>query len=146
MKPELDSLIRQFRNAQDVAVAIIAQNFQISLPQSGPDWGRYCCDNGLQQLTDLNGIPIYAHGFGIELKIGDLTIDFDWGPNGEPDGFDAWRLYNFTRDNETGVSCSHDSVIHWIDDAYSRGELERIEYTYFDPSRRFFQPHQRSMN
>jgi hypothetical protein len=88
------------------------------------------------RIKELNDVPIYAHGYGIELKIGDLTIDFDWGPSGEPDGFDAWRLYNFTLDNPTGVACTHEEVIRWIDEAYANGELERIEYTYFDPHRR----------
>ena len=97
---------------------------------------RYCCDIGTQKLKELHGIPIYAHGYGIELKIGDLTIDFDWGPNGEPDGFDAWRLNNFTLDNQTGVQCTHADIIQWINTAYADGELKRIEYTYFDPTRR----------
>ena len=97
---------------------------------------HYCCDNGIQKLKELNGIPIYAHDYGIELKIGDLTIDFDWGPNGEPDGFDAWRLYNFTLDNATGVQFTHNDVIQWIDAAFKNGELQRIDYTYFDPKRR----------
>ncbi len=136
MTPELDSLVRQFRDAQDVAVSTITETFKMPFPKSGPDWVRYCCDNGIQTLRELDGIPIYAHGYGIELRIGNLTIDFDWGPNGEPDGFDAWRLYNFTLDNETGIQCSHQDVIEWINDAYESGDLERVQYTYFDPTRR----------
>jgi hypothetical protein len=104
MKPELESLIKQFRAAQDVGVATIRDTLSLPLPKSGPDWVHYCCANGIQKINELNGIPIYAHGYGIELKIDELTIDFDWGPNGEPDGFDAWRLYNFTLDNATARS------------------------------------------
>jgi hypothetical protein len=136
MNPELESLIKQFRTAQDVGVATIRDTLSIPLPKSGPDWVHYCCANGLQKINELNGIPIYAHGYGIQLKIDDLTIDFDWGPNGEPDGFDAWRLYNFTLDNATGVRCTHKDVIRWIEAALENGELERIDYTYFDPKRR----------
>lgn len=136
MKPELETLIRHFRSAQDVGVATIRDELQIPLPRSGLDWVHYCRDNEIQTLKELNGIPIYAHGYGIELKIGNLTVDFDWGPNGEPDGFDAWRLYNFTLHNVTGVECTHNDVIEWIDAAFTNGELQRIDYTYFDPKRR----------
>ena len=136
MKPELETLIKHFRAAQDVGVATIRDTLKLPFPTSGPDWVHYCCAQGLQQINELNGIPIYAHGYGIELKINELTIDFDWGPNGEPDGFDAWRLYNFTLDNATGVQCTHKEVIEWIEASLKNGELERIDSTYFDPKRR----------
>lgn len=136
MKPELETLIRHFRAAQDVGVATVRDTLHIPPPKSGLDWVHYCCNNGIHQLNELKGIPIYAHGYGIELKIGDLTIDFDWGPNGEGDGFDSWRLFKFNLDNRTGVQCTHKDVIQWIDDAYENDELQRIDYTYFDPKRR----------
>jgi len=136
MKPELDILIRHFRNAQDIAVSAIDRVLRLPRPTSGSAWGKYCFENEIQKRNELNGIPIYAHGYGIELKIDDLTIDFDWGPNGEPDGFDAWRLYNFTIDNATGVECTHKDVMRWIEEAFEHGQLERIDYTYFDPQRR----------
>ena len=136
MKPELETLIRHFRVAQDVGVATIRDTFKFPFPTSGPDWVHYCCAHGLQKIHELNGIPIYVHGYGIELKIGDLIIDFDWGPNGEPDGFDAWRLYNFSLHNATGVQCTHKEVIQWIEASLEKGELERIDYTYFAPTRR----------
>ncbi|MCA9175244.1 MAG: hypothetical protein KDB14_12235 [Planctomycetales bacterium] len=136
MKAELDVLIQYFRDAQDIGVATIRDVLQMPLPKSGLDWVQYCCNHGIQRLKELNGVPIYAHGFGIELTLGELTIDFDWGPNGEPDGFDAWRLYNFTLTNATGVECSHNDVIQWIDAAFENGELHQVGGTYFDPRRR----------
>lgn len=136
MNPQLESLIKQFRSAQDVVVATIRDTLSLPLPKSGAEWAHYCCANGLLKINELNGIPIYAHGCGIELKIGELTIDFDWGPSGEPDGFDAWRLYNFMLDNAVGVQCTHKDVIRWIEGALENGELERIGDTYFDPKRR----------
>ena len=136
MTPELETLIKHFRAAQDAGVATIRDTLKLPFPTSGPDWVHYCCAHGLQKITELNGIPIYAHGYGIELKIGDLTIDFDWGANGEPDGFDAWRLYTFTLDNATGVQGTPEEVIRWIDAALANGELERIDYAYFDPKQR----------
>lgn len=136
MKAELESLIRSFRDAQDIAVSTIVNVLKMPLPSSGLNWLRYCCDNGVQLQREWNGVPIHAHGYGIELKIDGLSIDFDWGPNGEPDTFDAWRLYYFSRSNVTGISCTHEEVIQWIDDAHRQGELDRIGYMYVDPKRR----------
>lgn len=141
MHVSLDTLIEQFRFAQDIGVSTLVNRVGLPVPNSAHDWAAYCSDNGLARINrTINGVGMYAHGHGVELKIGTLTIDFDWGPNGERDVFDAWRLYNFTFDNETGVECSHSDVIDWIDAAYASGELVKIGYKYADPNRRWQAP------
>jgi hypothetical protein len=137
MNAELDTLIEHFRSAQDIGVTTLVDSMGLKIPSSGHDWVVYCCDNELAKESVINGVGIYTHGYGVELKIGNLTIDFDWGPNGERDVFDAWRLYNFTIDNVTGVDSSHFDVIDWIEAAHNAGELAKIEYNYFDPNRRW---------
>ena len=136
MKQELDHLIDRFRAAQDLAVDAFVRVLNLPLPSSGRDWVRYCSDNGLYEVRHLNGVGFYAHGYGVELKLEGMTIDFDWGPEGETDGFDGWRLYNFTLDNKTGVECTHDEVNAWLGEAHAAGELILHESLYFDPERR----------
>lgn len=136
MKPELRTLIDRFREAQDQGVQTLVRVLRLPLPSSGRDWALYCEENEIHSLRELRGVGIHAHGFGVELKIGDLTIDFDWGFNGEPDGFDGWRLYNFTLDNETGVKCTHEEVNAWLEEAERDGELIQGRYLYFDSTRR----------
>jgi len=136
MPPVLDTLIDRFRKAQDIAVDALIHKLNIPLPETNRAWPFYCAENGLHQTRELNGIGIYAHGYGIELKIDSLTIDFDWGENGEPDGFDGWRLYNFNTDNHSDIECSHDDVNDWLKRAHADGELIKEASLYYDPNRR----------
>ena len=69
MKPELNTLIERFRTAQDIGVDTLIRVLGFPLPASNRDWFRYCCDNGVYSLKERNGIGIYAHGYGIELKL-----------------------------------------------------------------------------
>ena len=136
MPPKLDFLIRQFRAAQDHAVNTLVHDLGIPIPESNLSWPIYCGANGLYQKRRINGIDFHSHGYGVELKFPDLTIDFDWGKNGEPDGFDAWRLYNFSRDNCPDDEFSHLGIGQWLEDAYSDGELTKLGNLYFDPRHR----------
>lgn len=136
MNATLDRLIERFRAAQDNGVAALVEVLQLPLPRSGIEWARYCAENGIHRLRELNGVGIHAHGYGVELKLDGLTIDFDWGPNGEPDGFDGWRLYNFARENDIGVECTHDDVNLWLRAAFRDGALTMVNQLYFDPRRR----------
>lgn len=136
MLPVLDNLIDRFRRAQDIAVRALIHELAIPQPKSNRAWIFDCIENGLHKVRDRNGIAIYVHGYGVELKINDLTIDFDWGENGEPDGFDGWRLWNFRTDNCPEVICSHEDVKSWLKTAHNDGELIMVGSLYYDPNRR----------
>lgn len=138
MNATLDSLIEEFRAAQDIGVSTLVNALGIPRPSSDLDWLHYCCQNGLHSIDELHGVGIYAHGYGVELKIGSLTIDFDWGENGEPDGFDAWRLWNFRLDNHPEIACSYELARQWLDSASTRviGKRPWPKETP-DPSREF---------
>ena len=43
------------------------------------------------------GFKWYKHGFGCSVQGAAWGVDFDFGPEGEIDGFDPSRLYGFTR-------------------------------------------------
>lgn len=136
MNPTLEILIERFRGAQDIGVAKLIHELAVPRPTSGVDWVHYCSQSGLYKTNEIRGVGVYAHGYGIELKIGPLTIDFDWGANGEPDGFDGWRLYNFALDNLPDIECTHADVNGWLDDALGDGELTKEGNLYYDPNRR----------
>jgi hypothetical protein len=42
-----------------------------------------------------DGAEYSFHGVGCLVDDGKVSVDFDFGPNGRSDGFDAWRLKNF---------------------------------------------------
>jgi hypothetical protein len=92
MHETLRNLIDEFRTAQDVGVRTLVNDLRIPRPKSGLDWHRYCCEHGLFQVRLIDDVAFYAHGYGVELKIKGLIIDFDWGDKGQGDGFDVWRL------------------------------------------------------
>lgn len=136
MNPALESLIAHFRAAQDLGVATLTQKLLIPSPATDRDWPFICIEYKINRRCDRDGVGIYSHGYGIELKIEDLTIDFDWGNEGEADGFDAWRLYNFTIDNRDCLSCTHSGVQQWLDEAVAAGEITKSGNLYYDPKRR----------
>ncbi len=133
---ELRSLIHEFRKSQDEAVELIRKRLGIPMPESDREWVRYCIESGLYQISEMNGGCIKAHGYGIAISTAGLKIDFDWGPNGECDVFDAWRLYIFALENSTDIRCSHDDLIRWLEDAHRIGELDQVGSMYFDPTLR----------
>ncbi len=71
------------------------------------------------------------------LVVDGVTIDFDWGECGEPDGFDTWRLWLFARLNPSVVVCpEHAQVREWIEEAAAAGELVQDRYLYYSSHHR----------
>jgi len=139
--PSLVALIARFRKAQDRGVAfitdVLGSTLGVRRPTSQPDWVEICGETGLYNVRWVKGVGVYSHSYGIELAFGDLTIDFDWGDAGEPDGFDEWWLYNFARHNPYGVPCpEHPQVRAWIEQATAANELLRDHYLYYSPAHR----------
>jgi hypothetical protein len=46
-------------------------------------------------LDDARKSAFRFHGAGCVVKTPDAEVDFDFGPDGRHDGFDAWRLHIF---------------------------------------------------
>ncbi|MGC4003489.1 MAG: hypothetical protein QM811_10275 [Pirellulales bacterium] len=87
-------------------------------------------------MSELQGVGINAHGFGIALTIDDLKIDFDWGEQGQRDGFDAWRLYYHAMRNQPSTPCTHDDVFAWLRSAFDEELLTTDGRLFYDPRRR----------
>jgi hypothetical protein len=141
MNRVLAAMIRRFRAAQDRGVAaiveVLAPTLGVRLPGSNREWVGICVACGLYQVRWVNGIGVYAHGYGIELALGDVMIDFDWGDAGEPDGFDTWRLWNFVRSNEIAVDCESQAQVRaWLEEAAAFGELTQDRLLYYSPVHR----------
>jgi len=48
-----------------------------------------------------SGIRFSFHGVGCRATVDGVKVDFDFGLDGRIDGFDAWRLWYFARQNPT---------------------------------------------
>jgi len=141
MNPILADAIARFRAAQDRGVAavleVLGPTLGVRLPASNCEWVSICAECGLYGVRWVNGIEVYAHGYGIELALPDVTIDFDWGDEGEPDGFDAWRLWNFVRENRLDVKCDgHLQMISWLEQAHQCRKLTMDRHLYYSPAHR----------
>jgi hypothetical protein len=144
MHPQLLDIIDSFRQAQDRGVRwiveVLGSILGVPLPKSNREWVTICGEYGLYQIHRVNGVEIYAHGYGIELIFPDLTIDFDWGESGEPDGFDTWRLWNFLSINKRNVGqVDYTQIRSWLEEAYQLGELTRegiYSDLYYSPAHR----------
>jgi short subunit dehydrogenase-like uncharacterized protein len=132
---QLDKLIGEFRAAQDIAVKALVENLKLPRPKTNVEWWAISVKHDLAKWNEVEGIRYKSHGFGVEVTIGDVTCDFDWGPKGEADGFDEWRLYNFAR-FENNELISLEDVRTWLKQSYAQGELEFDGTLYYDPKRR----------
>ena len=99
MNEDLFNLIRLFNKAQENALIILENFFSCSRPVSRMDYISRCVPIIREANYEASGHKIRPHGYGMEINVGDITIDFDFGENGEINGFDAWRLENFVKEN-----------------------------------------------
>jgi hypothetical protein len=89
----LRKLIDDYVAAVRTAVTAMTE-MGIPLPSSNDDWAYYQLPDGLILPP---GTRMQKHGYGCRFKNDDVYVDFDFGANGEIDGFDCWRLYDFCR-------------------------------------------------
>jgi hypothetical protein len=124
MNPTLAQIIKEFRQAQDRAVATIRDDLNWKLPPTNRDWVFISGSEGYNHIRELKGIKISTHGYGIELKYPDLSIDFDWGDLGEGTGYDTWRLWSHCEVNSLFLDrCSHNLIKNWLAEAHHANEL-----------------------
>lgn len=91
MDNNLARLISDYQASVRVAVQLLKQS-GIPLPATNIDWAT----NGIPQRGELEGgIAYWKHGYGCAVRLPEGTVDFDFGKDGEIDGFDAWRRVFF---------------------------------------------------
>jgi hypothetical protein len=116
---------------------VLGPTLGVRLPRSNREWVAICSESGLYHVRRVNGLGVYAHGYGVEITFPDVAIDFDWGDGGEPDGFDAWRLWNFVSENRLDVPCEgHLQMIAWLEEAHEGRKLTRDRHLYYSPAHR----------
>src|SRR5262245_44469003 len=91
MERHLLDLIRTYRQAVADAVGELSAS-GIPLPRSNIEWSL----SSVPYIGSLRGGGKYRkHGYGCTVETAKGEVDFDFGPQGEVDGFDAWRLWLF---------------------------------------------------
>lgn len=95
MRPELRTLILDYQARVTVACRLIRERLGVTIDHQF-SWRQ----PGIPMqgwLDDQKTIEYMFHGIGCAVYFGTTVVDFDFGPNGRFDGFDAWRLSLFAR-------------------------------------------------
>jgi hypothetical protein len=95
MNINLANLINDYQDAVRQAVSLMNSS-GIATPESDIAWA--CCH--IKQYGMLKGgVRYFKHGYGCAVHLSLGVIDFDFGKNGEIDGFDASRLWSFAENH-----------------------------------------------
>lgn len=128
MNQELVNLISKFNAAQTKAVDILENKFNCPRPSSSDDYIVRCVPIIRDANYESHGYKIRPHGIGLEINIDGVTVDFDFGLNGEFNGFDAWRLMEFINNNKINTSLNTEAIIESaINEALKSGEIVKDE-------------------
>ena len=100
MDQELARIIGLFNEAQIKAVEVLERDFDCPKPESSNDFIFRCAPLIREANYECGGYKIRPHGIGMEIDVDGTVIDFDFGNDGQFNGFDAWRLYNFIESNK----------------------------------------------
>ena len=98
MKAEFATVLDAFNAAQLHAVKIL-EGYGIPIPKSNLDWTILKLEPEIKSKMSSDGIHIFKHGYGLTIKDSTCYIDFDFGKNGEVNGFDVHRLFFFIEKN-----------------------------------------------
>lgn len=124
MDRDLEDLIMQFNRAQQLAVEALELEFDCPRPQSAMDFITRCVHAIRDKNYQAGSYKLRPHGIGIEVELGNIKIDFDFGDNGEINGFDSWRLLNFVTENEIKTSLNTEQKINIaIEQAIDKGYI-----------------------
>ncbi len=137
MHSALSEIITAFRSAQDLAVTTLRDRLCIPLPVSNRDWALTCYGLDLPARGREIGIEIRPHGYGVEMCFPAVSIDFDWGDQGEGYGFDVWRLWNHCEVNRLFLdSVTYDLLKLQFEQSCAASELVGDRLLHYLPEER----------
>ena len=144
MHRDLLSIIRRFRADQDLGVGLLSERLGIEPPSSNIAWARGLQQEGRQSAIAIferareMGMYVRPHGFGIELRIDGLTVDFDWGDRGEAYGFDLYRLWNHCFCNKLYFDVITEKLLtRYFEHSVAQGQFHRDDHLFYLPAERF---------
>ncbi|WP_095100872.1 hypothetical protein [Pseudomonas sp. Irchel 3A5] len=107
MNSQLARLIANYQTSVRTSVELM-QVSGIARPATSMDWVA----NDIPQRGELSGgVKYFKHGYGCAVHLPSGTVDFDFGPHGEIDGFDAWRLIGFADEKLTDYGFADEETL-----------------------------------
>lgn len=126
MDDRLRPLIDDYKSTVARAVAALEAT-GIPRPASTTEWVGYDVP-GRGEL--VGGGEYVIHGYGCAVRLPDTSVDFDFGDDGQIDGFDWYRLSTFAGSRLSKRYCIRDEIElrALIDDAHASGDLVHSGY------------------
>ena len=122
MDKPLDDLISAFTETAASLFPRVARHLGASQPISNIEWA---CLEVPQKGETSDGVKYFKHGYGVSMYDGHRTINMDVGNNGEIDGIDPGRLFDFAKENGIATPFRNYSDIEpAIKQATEAGELK----------------------
>ena len=105
----------------------LAQQLCDSFAQDDLISGR--CNKAMPRTGVTNtGLEFRFHGIGCWISDGNVSVDFDFMPDGRIGGFDAWRLHIFSKENPSIVGIrSLQEVQIALDSLLEQGSIQPVE-------------------
>lgn len=125
MNSDLSQIIQKFNDAQEETCRILHDIWNMPRPITAEEWIDFRMTfNGQKERKTSASYKIFPHGVGLAFKSPEFIIDFDFGENGESNGFDANRLFNFIESNNIISNYnSADEIKRDIDAGVHTGEI-----------------------
>jgi hypothetical protein len=129
------SLIRSFIADQAEAKDIVYRHYGVAPDTKALEW--VAVRESLREEHQSNPFAdkFYPHGYGLELAINDLYIDYDYSREGYPDGFDKWRLYVYLMGGKFNNSGPDDYIYQrlsgWFDELEVAGKIVEKDNLYY---------------
>ncbi len=141
MHADLVDAIRLFRRDQELALDYIHGRLGIPVPRTAFAWAADAHKRiaAVSSIAIAEGVTLYVHGVGIEVTHPDFHIDYDYGPAGQCECFDKWRL-SLHRHIRLKLPKPVDDprpLEDWLSNAVKGGELTRVADSYsmfYNPS------------
>lgn len=120
MDERLAQLISDYLGAVGTAVLLMSES-GIEIPSNINDH----LNQDVPAQGELNGgISYLKHGYGYCVYLPEGEVDFDFGPQGEIDGFDEWRLWNFCQHRpNTYAFDTQQALLDCVEHALKEGML-----------------------
>ena len=123
-------LVNSFNQRQKEAVQKLRDLWNIEFPLTNTNWLVWHHQADASNVSYEKGdVKIFPHGYGLSVKTPEFWIDFDFGDDGEINGFDAGRLLAYNEQNrKTNCLNTFDQIQNIIDQEVENGKVKYSGY------------------
>lgn len=131
---DFNALLAPWLASRDWAVALIFKYLAESTRLAQRLCGVYSQENllagrrngAIPRSGSLEGVEFEFHGVGCRIAEGNSSADFDFLPDGQLGGFDAWRLHVFSEANPGLAPHSQSEIQGALDVLETNAVVERV--------------------